>query len=735
MIKSPFRLVCALVLCQLVVHSAAAQDCVDYGVYARALGRLGYSGGSKSIAIAGHHAYVAREEGVVIVLDVSTPAAPVIVGTVNTWGTDVAIANGHLFVLGSAGGLRIYDISEPAVPVLVSGIDFAGYRDDLAVAGNIAYVLNRPSASDQPCVLSVIDATVPAQPIILETFELPGRGLIVEVCDGWVYYLDGRQNLHVFEHPSPTALIWRHVVPIGLQGRCLHIEGGFALVGGSQLVVVDLNHDDGVPTVVGRVGFPGYLATAYGIDLEGSIAFVAASQAGFTLVDLADPADPQIVAFTGELTSGGKVIVRDGLAFLVGGGIIVLDVSGPLAPPVLGSIPELVASTELIVADGLAYVAARAHGLVIARATDSGELQLIGSCGASNDVRKVAHAGNLVAMTIYPNAGLKLVDVSNPAQPVLVGSLAIYYDIYDVALTTTYAYVIQGGEGPGYSWSELLIVDVTDPTAPTLVDDLILPQRTVAVTVADGLLYAGGYYPQLHTYTLADPVAPKFVATVPTPWISASIVVRDGLLLTCGPSIGVLSLADPLAPQLLSTVSMPWDVQNVDMRGGTVYAAALRGGLQVIDLLDPVHPVLIGQANGPWGARAIGLLGDLVLVTGNTGLLAYPLQCPATVGIEQVETVEPVRDVVAGLTVRPNPFNPRTTVAFDLPRPGHASVAVFDLRGRLIRSLVDGVEAAGTHEVVWDGCDARGQAVAAGTYLLRLESEAAVRSTKILLVR
>ncbi len=71
----------------------------------------------------------------------------------------------------------------------------------------------------------------------------------------------------------------------------------------------------------------------------------------------------------------------------------------------------------------------------------------------------------------------------------------------------------------------------------------------------------------------------------------------------------------------------------------------------------------------------------------------------------------------------PNPFNPTTTITYDLPRTVDVSLKVFDLAGRLVRILVDETAvAAGRHTVEWDGRDDRGRSVAAGVYLARLEA-------------
>ncbi|MFO7653550.1 MAG: FlgD immunoglobulin-like domain containing protein [Candidatus Krumholzibacteriia bacterium] len=65
----------------------------------------------------------------------------------------------------------------------------------------------------------------------------------------------------------------------------------------------------------------------------------------------------------------------------------------------------------------------------------------------------------------------------------------------------------------------------------------------------------------------------------------------------------------------------------------------------------------------------------------------------------------------------PNPFNPRATIRFVLPRPTVASVKVLDLRGRCVRTLLDAFACgSGAHEVVWEGDDDEGGHVSSGVY-------------------
>jgi hypothetical protein len=85
----------------------------------------------------------------------------------------------------------------------------------------------------------------------------------------------------------------------------------------------------------------------------------------------------------------------------------------------------------------------------------------------------------------------------------------------------------------------------------------------------------------------------------------------------------------------------------------------------------------------------------------------------------------------------PNPFNPHTTLAFDLPGEGarHVRVAVYDVAGRLVRELLDGAVDAGHHRLRWDGRTARGGQAPSGVYLYRVTIDGFEQSGKLVLVQ
>ncbi len=83
----------------------------------------------------------------------------------------------------------------------------------------------------------------------------------------------------------------------------------------------------------------------------------------------------------------------------------------------------------------------------------------------------------------------------------------------------------------------------------------------------------------------------------------------------------------------------------------------------------------------------------------------------------------------------PNPFNPVTNISFNVPKPGHVTLGVYNVAGRLVRSLVDERRESGGYDVVWDGCDDRGRAVASGVYFARLKNSSEVEIMKLVLLK
>ena len=126
-------------------------------------------------------------------------------------------------------------------------------------------------------------------------------------------------------------------------------------------------------------------------------------------------------------------------------------------------------------------------------------------------------------------------------------------------------------------------------------------------------------------------------------------------------------------------------------------------------------------------------IGDLVTVEGymDYDYGAYQIspvadQFVVLIGQVAVEDLPTVVKAGGFESIYPNPFNPSTTIKFILNRDELTQLNIYNLRGELVRSLVNGEMPMGTYELNWDGKNARGESLASGQYFARLRIGAEV---------
>jgi flagellar hook assembly protein FlgD len=83
----------------------------------------------------------------------------------------------------------------------------------------------------------------------------------------------------------------------------------------------------------------------------------------------------------------------------------------------------------------------------------------------------------------------------------------------------------------------------------------------------------------------------------------------------------------------------------------------------------------------------------------------------------------------------PNPFNPKTKIAFNVLKDSNIGLVIFDISGRLVRTFNISENGLGYHQIEWDAKDDQGSAVAAGVYFLRFNSETNYQVQKVILLK
>jgi len=112
-----------------------------------------------------------------------------------------------------------------------------------------------------------------------------------------------------------------------------------------------------------------------------------------------------------------------------------------------------------------------------------------------------------------------------------------------------------------------------------------------------------------------------------------------------------------------------------------------------------------------------------------------PIMIKAMGRLEEAQTTESAPTVFALHANSPNPFNPSTTIKYDLPQTVAVELQIFDRLGRRVRTLVNQLQPAGRYAITWDGRNELGQAIASGVYFYRLRAGEFARTKKLTVVK
>jgi len=83
----------------------------------------------------------------------------------------------------------------------------------------------------------------------------------------------------------------------------------------------------------------------------------------------------------------------------------------------------------------------------------------------------------------------------------------------------------------------------------------------------------------------------------------------------------------------------------------------------------------------------------------------------------------------------PNPFNPETTINFDIKEKAPVRIDIFNAKGQLIRTLVDETVNMGHHQITWNGKDNHGNSVASGVYQYRMQAGTYIATRRMMLMK
>ena len=381
------------------------------------------SGYAYGVQVVGDLAYVADGWAGLVVVKVGNSASPVGEGGCGTSASteDVQVVGNLAYVADGSAGLRILDVSDPANPVQVGGFGMGGYVRRVQVAGSLAYV------ADGSTSLRIIEVSNPSNPVLVGSYNTGGTVRCVRVVGSLAYVL--ADNVWFSwplppMPPMPLDSIDDPALPVapGAPPAPLVPPGGISLYSGNELQIIAVK-DPAQPVFVGSASLGGFSHdSSCDLQVNGSLAYVT-DQDGVLLwpdrgrrgrlqvIDVSNPASP--VALSRYSTSGAVqgVQVVGSLAYVADGsaGLQIFDVSNPANAVRVGGCDTAGDANGIQVLDNLAYVADGSAGLQVIDVSNPASPVWVGGFDTSGYGYGVQVVGSL-AYVADGNWGLAIIE-------------------------------------------------------------------------------------------------------------------------------------------------------------------------------------------------------------------------------------------------------------------------------------------------------------------------------------
>mgnify|MGYP002387827030 CR=1 FL=1 len=234
---------------------------------------------------------------------------------------------------------------------------------------------------------------------------------------------------------------------------------------------------------------------------------------------------------------------------------------------------------------------------------------------------------------------LALLDISNPAMPLIIGKTQTFAGIVvDFVISGGLAYVADDEAG-------LRIVDVTDPTNPAFAGYYSIPRialhdevnslkydNVASVAVDQEHAYVAEYQFGLRVVNIADPSNPVEVGFYDTPGDAHGVAVAGDTAYVADFDHGVrvVNIADPARPVERGHCDTPGEAQSLAVAGDYVYVAGGSAGMLVVNIADPSHPVLVGSFHTHGYTQSLTIKdGYAYIADGSAGLVVVNIADPA----------------------------------------------------------------------------------------------------------
>ncbi|MEA2095449.1 MAG: T9SS type A sorting domain-containing protein [Candidatus Cloacimonadota bacterium] len=628
--------------------------------------------GAVGIDIEANYAYISDTGNMgLTILDITVPDNPVYVSNYSTpgYGNNVAFSDGYAFIADHNNGLEIVDVNNPLNPVFKSHIQTSGSAYDVKVEGNYAFV-----ASDN---MNVIDISNLNSPFIAQSFDTMDNVRSLFFAGNYLFssetsfleILNVQVPANTFLEGSLERPYWLQEVKVNQNFAYLADMGEIYLISGG-LKIIDFSDQEN-PFLRGEYVLDLW-AMPNNLDVRDNYVFMQDNidwTSTFTVIDVIDPDAPQ---FAGEYPAAAKdIYAEDSFAYILDGDILkILNLQNPSNPSLEGSLTLGENALRICVNNGYAFIAGDgAYTLWVVNVNDVSNPQMITTLTTvCNYARDIVVQGDLLYLVCDQH--FQIVDISDVNNPEIICTYDDITGATGIAVSGDYAYIAE---------YNLLKFDISDPETPIQLESYPIPGCSYNVAVQDNYL---------------------FLTTD-----SAFLIFQDEDLLPVGNIEGTVTdfySGEPIEGACVSLGSFS-DSTGYD------------GAYLLENIPVGIWDGLTCTAEGYCDLTIDGL----VVEENQTTTVDFALYPETSTDNDEIQITN------YNLRNYPNPFNPTTTISFELTAKDakNAKIEIFNLKGQKINELEIINVKLGINEVSWNGTDENNKPVSSGIYFYQLVNE------------